>query len=551
MNRIIDLLKNHPETSAVVINYLLKPKNSASIASIQPDDVNGQYYIAAADIDLAWEYLKEEGKSIGGSKVIIGVADEAIDHTHEDLDAIVLKDCKTSDGGQHTIKSCPKSVIALHQPVDLSIIFGRTEHMKHGTAVTGIIAAKHDEKYMSGIMHDSKVVFVRAGIDGTLSLHRNFSAIARLINGGAKIINTSYGMRLHSAREMGTDAEFCLYPRTLMPGNDFFFEFIAQKKSVNDCVQFDGAEEFKDMDELDLLDPDGKYFTGAELNADLLTALQEYAGFYKTILDSGDFLIVDAAGNANMLANGFRSEACSISRFLEQELRNKILCVAALKKVGVNATNYDLSSFSNYGPAIDVATFGEAITTLVPGNISQIATFDDIRASNGTSLAAPIITGIAGLVWNAFPELTAAQVKESILEGATYTVGNYAKDVPVANALEALKYAKGLNDAKSSANNEGLIAYYEFNGGFVNEVTGNDDSALWQYGSNDIFSNESLFLQNDRDGDTRRYAWLNVDTSAVDVLTVEKRVKIVAMGNYSLSGSSLYGSSPDRVGRLT
>ena len=32
-------------------------------------------------------------------------------------------------------------------------------------------------------------------------------------------------------------------------------------------------------------------------------------------------------------------------------------------------------------------------------------------------MAAPVVTGVAALIWNYFPELTADQVKQAILEG--------------------------------------------------------------------------------------------------------------------------------------
>ena len=32
-------------------------------------------------------------------------------------------------------------------------------------------------------------------------------------------------------------------------------------------------------------------------------------------------------------------------------------------------------------------------------------------------MAAPVVTGVAALIWNYFPELTAEQVKQAILEG--------------------------------------------------------------------------------------------------------------------------------------
>ena len=40
-------------------------------------------------------------------------------------------------------------------------------------------------------------------------------------------------------------------------------------------------------------------------------------------------------------------------------------------------------------------------------------------------MAAPVVTGVAALIWNYFPELTAKQVKQAILEGVVSWKGRY------------------------------------------------------------------------------------------------------------------------------
>lgn len=116
----------------------------------------------------------------------------------------------------------------------------------------------------------------------------------------------------------------------------------------------------------------------------------------------------------------------------------------------------------------------------------------------------------------------------AILDRATTTEVNLAK-IDLDQALFEMELLSESLEQPDS----GLIAHYEFNNGFVNEVTGNDDSALWQYGTSDIFSDGSLFLQSGFDHNQRGYASLNIDTSVVDTLTVEKRAKIFAKINTS------------------
>lgn len=71
-----------------------------------------------------------------------------------------------------------------------------------------------------------------------------------------------------------------------------------------------------------------------------------------------------------------------------------------------------VSSFSNYGKTnVDLFAPGEDIYTAIPDNQYS---FD-----SGTSLAAPMVSGTAALIWLYYPKLTAQQVKQIILESGT------------------------------------------------------------------------------------------------------------------------------------
>jgi hypothetical protein len=70
------------------------------------------------------------------------------------------------------------------------------------------------------------------------------------------------------------------------------------------------------------------------------------------------------------------------------------------------------ASFSNYGAAqVHVFAPGVAIYSASPGN--------EYSPSDGTSVAAPVVSGIAGMLMAYFPDLTAAEVRAIILETAT------------------------------------------------------------------------------------------------------------------------------------
>lgn len=69
-------------------------------------------------------------------------------------------------------------------------------------------------------------------------------------------------------------------------------------------------------------------------------------------------------------------------------------------------------SFSNYShDLVDVFAPGEDILSTVPGG--------GYERLSGTSMAAPVVTGIAAMILAYYPQLTAGQVKRIILESAT------------------------------------------------------------------------------------------------------------------------------------
>ena len=73
--------------------------------------------------------------------------------------------------------------------------------------------------------------------------------------------------------------------------------------------------------------------------------------------------------------------------------------------------------FSNYGQTrVDLFAPGAAVTSLKPGGGTQTA--------NGTSFASPIVAGVAALLKAYFPELTASEVRQILLDSST----RYAED---------------------------------------------------------------------------------------------------------------------------
>jgi len=109
--------------------------------------------------------------------------------------------------------------------------------------------------------------------------------------------------------------------------------------------------------------------------------------------------------------------------------------------------------FSNYGEqTVDVFAPGRAIYSTVPD--------DQYEESAGTSMAAPMVSGVAGLIMAYYPDLTALQVREILLDTATsfadtevtrpggsetVSFGTLSRTGGIVNAHEALKRADELS----------------------------------------------------------------------------------------------------------
>ena len=80
-----------------------------------------------------------------------------------------------------------------------------------------------------------------------------------------------------------------------------------------------------------------------------------------------------------------------------------------------------------------------------------------------------------------------------------------------------------------------LVSYYEFDNGFENTVTGNDDASLIENSAN-VDTNGSLNLKMYSDTDERRYVRIPIDTTNIHQLMVSKRSKVKWVSEYSIPG---------------
>lgn len=170
--------------------------------------------------------------------------------------------------------------------------------------------------------------------------------------------------------------------------------------------------------------------------------------------ESKDVLIVHAAGND---AENLEESPSYPSPYYDGAGKaSNVITVGASSDPRIKAGEY-VADFSNYGnKTVDVFAPGTKIYSTLPGG-------NKYGNEQGTSMAAPVVSGIAALIRSHYPDLTAKQVKEAIEKSAwtsdTLMVnkpGSGLKDKTqmselsatggIVNAYEALKYAEALSN---------------------------------------------------------------------------------------------------------
>lgn len=121
-----------------------------------------------------------------------------------------------------------------------------------------------------------------------------------------------------------------------------------------------------------------------------------------------DVLLIHAAGNDNEDLDTTNSYP-SNSYFNGEKIPN-LITVGANTNPSFNYANSVIADFSNYGShTVDVFAPGTKILSTIP-HVSNYG------KQQGTSMAAPVVSGLACLLRGSFPTLTALQVKEIIEE---------------------------------------------------------------------------------------------------------------------------------------
>lgn len=145
-------------------------------------------------------------------------------------------------------------------------------------------------------------------------------------------------------------------------------------------------------------------------------------GTHKELVDeavkyaaSKDVLLIHAAGNSaqnNDIEQNFPHAKYAKKTGFIFKKRRKASNWIEVGALSYKTEEFSAAPFSNYGAEnVDVFAPGMAIYSTMPEN--------EYAQLQGTSMAAPVVAGVAATIRSLYPQLTAVQVKEAIMKSVT------------------------------------------------------------------------------------------------------------------------------------
>lgn len=253
----------------------------------------------------------------------------------------------------------------------------------HGSHVAGIIGAnRKNDIGINGVADHVRIMGIRVVPEGDERDKDVANGIRYAVDNGARVINMSFGKGFNWDKEVVDEAVK-----------------YAEEKGVllvhaagNDNQDNDNEENYPN-----------KFYLGAEATA--------YKKTHKKTIQEALLPLLNQAQTQNGMGRNVPVKALKIpidtAKFLLPHASNWI-------EVGASAYKNDASlkaSFSNYGKyTVDVFAPGFMINSTVPG--SKYEEFD------GTSMAAPVVSGLAALIMSYYPELKAKDIRDIIMKSA-------------------------------------------------------------------------------------------------------------------------------------
>ena len=402
----------------------------------------------------AWDYIDTRKDNF--SDVTMGILDNGFDTEHEDL--------KNEEDSNK-----------------ISALDGYTKNSAadHGTHIMGIIGANNNGVGIRGIADLAKIKYVdwspnsnkKKDKDNYVSLVNNgeyINILNRMIEQTC-VINNSWGKEAIQAK---VDYNFL----------DFFEKFEIKKVSYEEyCKAFENDCKLSARNCIDMI----------------VKSLEK--GYNK-------ILIVQAAGNGNSLNSGVKStlsgyytnitqdvfnewknglndeQKKSMEKYSYESIKEHILIVGAVENKQED-DQYKMTSFSNYGENVDICAPGKDIYSTVTTKDNLLNYGKIYSKMSGTSMAAPMVSASAALLWSINPDLSAGEVKNILIETAG-TAKKCQKDdtretYPMLNIGAAVKKAAPAVKVKLEINYEIDEKGTQFQYGVISGIN-EYESEIWK-----------------------------------------------------------------------
>lgn len=257
----------------------------------------------------------------------------------------------------------------------------------HGTHVSGIIAAnRNNEIGILGVANNVSIMTIRVVPEGDERDKDVANGIRYAVDNGARVINMSFGKAYKWDKKVVDDAVKYAEAKGVL----------LVHAAGNDNENIDVKENYPT-----------KYYDSPEAEA--------YEKLHKKPdLKDLIFALPVEADARNQPSTRKRNDPFAKTEPIDSA---KFSLPHASNWIEVGASAYKdneelKASFSNYGKySVDVFAPGFMINSTTPG--SKYEEFD------GTSMAAPVVTGLSALILSYYPELKPWQVKEIIMKSVT------------------------------------------------------------------------------------------------------------------------------------
>lgn len=334
------------------------------------------WWMEAIDVQNAWDYQDHF------SEIAIGICDSSFDTGHEDLKNKVLFPNEILES---------RNVVAPWWNDFNNETWSVSDQANyHGTHVAGIIGAEGDNKKgITGIVQNCRLLlapYYRSdSMDAYLAWDSStYANLTYLVKSGAKVINFSQGKT----------------------------NFLSEKTNHM-------AYDEKTIER--------------EGNLASISVAQLINSGYK------DFIIVQSAGNGtgdtgkavDAIQNGWFASITDTSvtgydNITIDEIRSHVIIVGAADQT---SSGFQCASFSNYGSQVNICAPGVNIYSTVPGDVFyDFQLWGGYDYASGTSMSAPIVTGVCALTWSANPKLLAEEVKNIVCNSSNVKVSANTDD---------------------------------------------------------------------------------------------------------------------------